>query len=171
MRSRIGPAVLALVGVACGSDPASLPKPAPELRVHPLEPDGLTLAPASTDATLVHGVQGGYHLFFDLRVRGLEPGQVLVERAVYDAAGTLLLLNKDRRDLVPSASDADWLESAAPVPFILCPSPFVMYGVPLRFDFAVTDDNDHHVAGSLTVTPHCPQDSASLCQMICAANG
>jgi len=168
---RIGPAVLALVGVACGSDPALSPEPIPQLSVRPLEPDGVTPGPTLTDATLIHGVQGGYHVFFELRARGLEPGQVLVERAVYDQSGMLLLLNKDRRDLVPLADDPDSLQPSAPVPFVLCPSPFVMDGVPLRFTFSILDSKGRRADTSLTVTPRCPDDSVSLCQMVCAANG
>lgn len=177
-------AVLALTG--CG-DPegaeASPPGPcgaqgAPSVELGTGPDDGNGYAPLSDGqaAPLLHGPQGGFHVWSNLRARGLCPDRLRTERVVtrLDDAQEIVTL-RSQASLVP-ASDPElaadgWDEMSMSLPTFLCPNApgVAIADRPIRIDLRVIDTDGRTAADARVITPSCREDDHSaLCADLCA---
>ncbi|WP_428263187.1 hypothetical protein [Haliangium sp.] len=125
-----------------------------------------------TPLTLIPGAQGGFHIWLNMRVRGVS-GRLYVERQarrVSDDAlvfrGLLQLVD------VPAEADTEWWESPIAAPAFMCPSPIgiQVFDEPLRFEVHLLDSDENLLAtDAVVIIPRCPEDDqAEFCQDICA---
>jgi hypothetical protein len=180
-------AALALTG--CG-DPqrveASDPGPceahsAPSVELGTGPDDGNGYAPLTDGqrAPLIDGPQEGFHVWSNLRVRGLCPDRLLTERVVtrIDDAQEIVTL-RSQTSLVP-ASDPElaadgWDEMSTSLPTFLCPNApgVAVADRPIRIDLRVTDTDGRTAADARVLTPSCREDEPSAaCADLCAPEG
>ncbi|HJZ88081.1 MAG TPA: hypothetical protein VKN99_23065 [Polyangia bacterium] len=139
----------------------------------PLVPPEIALAPEGGDGSeisLIEGAQGGFHVLFALRARGLRAGSALVEWSVRPAGtGDPPLLRGDVRSFLSEVDAEGWLRAPAAVPCVLCPSPAPVSEVPLEFQFAVHDRDGTMGERTLALSPRCPDAAAAhaRCEALC----
>ncbi|GAB4568927.1 MAG: hypothetical protein Tsb0020_22830 [Haliangiales bacterium] len=161
---------LALAAPACGGDGDS----DVVIEAGTSNQDGTSFVqvPDGTEVTLEPGAQGGFHIWLNLRVRGIS-GRLFVEREARRAVDGALVFRGLRQaiDIAPAAVD-DWWESPAAAPAFMCPSPIgiQVYDEPLVFAIRLLDADDQVLASDeLALVPRCPEDAqADFCRDICA---
>src|SRR5215208_2424513 len=128
-RARLAVAAAALVGVAgaaCAADPDGPPAVYDaELLAGGADEygDGFIELPDYSDVDLVPGAQGGFHVWVNVRVHGIE-GPVVIEREARRVNDGALVLRGVEQPLdVPTDAMEDWWESPTGTPAFMCPTP------------------------------------------------
>ena len=124
------------------------------------------------DVALHPGAQGGFHVYLHLRVQGLSPGLLTIERVgkrVRD--GQVVTRARDRKMLDAAMDGGAWLQITEPMLVFMCPSP-IGIGIEdetIRYELDLTDVAGKHGHGEKTVTPRCPAeaDQRTFCERIC----
>ena len=167
-----------LLFVACDAgEPESGPDAQPpvgDMLVGGAEADGsgfVQLADGS-DAVLVPGAQGGFHVWINVRVHGVA-GPLFVERqARRQSDGALVLAGSRVLMEVPEDAMADWWESPAAAPSFMCPAPvgLQVFDEPLIFRVVLSDDDGNILAeDDIVLIPRCPEGQhADFCATICS---
>jgi len=165
---------MALVALGAGCAP-SRPPPAPPTTATPIASAPATLAiqgySDGQDVTLVEGAQGGFHVWMQYAVQGLQPGTVTLERSATRASdGAVVLVY--RGDVDVGAPDAGgWWTAPAPIPMFMCPSPIGIGVIDTPIDYALRllGDGDVELGrAAISLVPHCPEDQADFCTRICS---
>jgi hypothetical protein len=130
-------------------------------------------------APLVHGSQGGFHVWSNLRARDLCSTRLRIERLVTTAEGADDIITlRDNASLAP-AVDAELASSgvrelSSSLPTFLCPNaPGVsIAGRPIRIELRADDSDGRTAADVRVVTPYCPEDDAfhANCIRLCGAS-
>ena len=167
--------LLALVALAlaagCGSPEESLPA---ELVLGGAAYDGsgFVAAEDGADAELIPGAQGGFHVWLNMRVRGVA-GQVYVERQARRVSDDTLVF-RGIREVIEIPEDAlnNWWQPDNAAPAFMCPSPIGIrvFDEPLRLTVELKDQDEALLAqDEWTVVPRCPDgELADFCLSICS---
>jgi hypothetical protein len=145
---------LAIVLAACGPDPCS-GEPSIELGGADDDGGGYVAFEDGADRNLVYGTQGGFHVWLQLRTRGLCPGSTTLERRAVDTAGAVRVYNRGPLPLV-EVGDAYELPNAERI--ILCPPTDALPVIdqPLRFEVTATDGEGDTAYAEIHIVPRCP---------------
>lgn len=123
--------VLALVG--CGADEGT-----PFFEVGTGESTFEALGEGAT-VPLIHGPQGGYHVWLGVRHRGLGPGDVILEYGARDATTREELMFPGLRAVQADVDPEAVSQTAGLVGFLLEDEPLVYDGRPIRLWARATD--------------------------------
>ena len=122
---------------------------------------------------LIHGPQGGFHVWLQLRARGLCADGAVLQRSTRRGDGAVITEVAEIVDLVgasdPALNDQGWRELPAGRPAILCPTDESVVGAPIVLHATLKDSAERTASAEATVVPACPQgpDEAN-CLMQCA---
>ena len=139
-----------------------------------LDGHGFVSVEDGDEFTLAPGAQGGFHIWVNLRLRGVS-GDLYVEREARRTSDDELV-SRSIRQYVPVPDDAlsDWWENPDAMPSFLCPAPIGIQvnDQELLFDVRVTtEDGTPMAADQMIVTVHCPDGAqAEFCLDICSGN-
>jgi hypothetical protein len=123
--------------------------------------------------SLVSGIQGGFHVWFQFRAKNLCADSVVINRAttwmdgveITHAAEILSLVEPEDHTIAAEG----WFELRAARTAILCPSPKNVVGVPIRMQAIVMDKFERSAAAGITIMPTCPTDAQSTtCAILCS---
>lgn len=128
---------------------------------------------------LIHGPQSGFHVWMNLRIRGMCPSGVRIARRISNAAtGDVILAVGERQTFTAAPGDAGAFQLGAAFPFFMCPQSL---GYPvrdqlMRAEVQVTDASGRTASASVTMLPTCSADVQggvylSDCLCMCAAGG
>lgn len=180
---RCGLAALALAGCSAPGLPSSSDaEPCSALRVElgtgPDDGRGYLPLADGQRAPLVHGPQGGFHVWSNLRARDLCSTRLRIERLVTTAEGAEDIITlRDNASLTPAA-DAElaargFRELSPSLPTFLCPNPpgVTIAGRPIRIELRADDSDGRTAADVRVVTPYCREDDAfsADCVRLCGA--
>lgn len=164
---------LAVLACACGG---SGPEPGPEGELEvgsaALDGTGFITVADGTEVELVPGAQGGFHVWLNLSVRGVQ-GALFVERTARRVEDDALILRAPaQRFDVPAAAMIDWWQPEAAAPAFMCPSPIglAVFDREIYYDVSLTDADGEVVAtDTLILLPRCPEgDQREFCLRICS---
>jgi hypothetical protein len=172
---------IALVAVACGGSPAGKPdassKPSPPISeaatmvLGAPAADGVGMAPLvdGQDVALVEGAQGGFHVWFEFRLRGVTAGTVTLERGAHRVSdGAVVLRSRETLAIADAGADGWWQSDRFAM--FMCPTPIGLSIVDVSIAYVVTlsDDAGAELArAAVTLTPHCPDVNHDFCMRIC----
>jgi len=167
-----------LTVVACGGGEEPLgpdaQPPEGELLVGGAEHDGTGFVELvdGADAELIPGAQGGFHVWINVRVHGVD-GRLFLEREARRTSDDALVLAGSRQLFeVPTDAMSDWWNSDTAAPSFMCPAPvgLQIFDTELTFHAVLYDEDDRVVAeDSLVLVPRCPEgDQAEFCASICS---
>ncbi len=132
---------------------------------------GFVELPDGSDATLIAGAQGGYHVWTKLRAHLME-GEL---RVVYEARrvsdGVLVLSLPERELMVPHEAMEDWWEEPDATPNFMCPSPVGIQVYDQEVEFTVqvkTVDGALVGEDHITRVPRCPAGDQDNCHDRCS---
>jgi hypothetical protein len=137
---------------------------------------GYVASEDDTDVFLVPGAQSGFHVWLNVRVRGIA-GELMIERAARrQRDGVLVFRGLAQRLEVPDTALDDWWESPEASPAFMCPSPIgiQVFDEALIFEVRLLDpeaaEGDAPLAeDTLVLIPHCPAgEQAEFCVSICS---
>lgn len=128
---------------------------------------------------LVHGPQSGFHVWMNLRIRGMCPSGVRIARRMSDAVtGDVILAVGERVTFTQAPDDATAFQLSSAFPFFMCPQDL---GYPIRdrvmrAEVQVTDSRGRTASTTVTMVPTCSADTQggaylSDCLCMCAAGG
>jgi hypothetical protein len=127
--------------------------------------------PDGSDATLIAGAQGGYHVWTRLRAHLME-GEL---RVVYEARrvsdGVLVLSLPEQELLVPHEAMADWWEQPDPTANFMCPTPIGIQVYDQEIEYTVQVRSvDGALVGEdrITRVPRCPAGDEANCHDRCS---
>jgi hypothetical protein len=176
-------AIIALWAVALAGALASACDGAPrddsdaEIEAGTAGPDGWGYVPGvdGTDVSLVPGAQSGFHVWLNVRVRGIA-GELALERtARRQRDGVLVFRGLPQLIEIPAAARDDWWESPVAAPAFMCPSPIgiQVFDEALVFEVRLLSDRGDDASvlaeDTLVLIPHCPSGGqAAFCADICA---
>jgi len=136
--------------------------------------DGSGFTPLTGAQPLVPGAQGGFHIWLKLRVAGMAPRAVKVERTARRVSDNRLLLTTEQVLDVGAAGPDGYWELPTAIPSFMCPSPIGVSVVdtPARFTVRFVDDDLKTilVEESAEATPECPPEGdpqREFCYRIC----
>lgn len=138
--------------------------------------NGYVATTDGTDVSLVPGAQSGFHVWLNVRVRGIA-GELAIERAARrQSDGVLVFRGLPQRFEVPDAALDDWWESPVAAPAFMCPSPIgiQVFDEALVFEVRLLDPEAEEGASplaedTLVLIPHCPAgEQAEFCVSICS---
>lgn len=163
----------ASVGGACASDPIEEP---PVYDAHlrvggaPASGEGFLDLEDYTPVDLVPGAQGGFHVWINVSVHGIE-GDLVVEREARRVSDDRLVLRATPQALlVPGDAMDDWWQAPFAAPAFMCPTPIGISVIDEAIEVTVRlkDENDEVLAeDSVIVVPTCNLQ-ADFCQSICS---
>lgn len=149
---------------ACGSDPcAGTEEPALEIGGAGDDGGAFEAFSGGADRDLVYGTQGGYHVWLQVRMRGLCPDTTIFERSAIDETGAVRVYT---RGMVPFVETDDGFELPSADRVILCPpndGPVV--DRPLLLRASVFDDTGRRAEAEISLVPRCRDAD---CPTICA---
>jgi len=144
----------------------------PGLEVGAGDPYAPSVEPLAPDAELLleSGPQGGYHVYVNLRARGICPTRVRLERRLRLADDPLVQRTQRSQVRLVEGDDGTWVLGRAPQTFV-CPPTYsghVMFGVPLEVDVTLTEDDTcvgegetpRSASGTARFVARCPQGDA-----------
>jgi hypothetical protein len=117
--------------------------------------------PLSPEGRLVlhSGLQGGYHIYVQLRALGIEPDMITLTRTLRDPeSGDLLRLQSEILSMVCPVDETGWILSQGQLLFV-CPSLVSgqqMNDRDLRLDVEAVDADGNRLEASAIVHPVCP---------------
>jgi hypothetical protein len=123
---------------------------------------------------LAPGAQGGFHIWVNLRLRGVS-GELYVEREARRVIDDELV-SRAIRQYVPVPDDAlsNWWENPDAMPSFLCPAPLGIQVNDQELVFEVrvtTEDGTVMAADQMSMTVRCPEGAqAEFCLDICSGN-
>lgn len=167
---------LGVAAVGCASEDGTGSEIEIEAGTSGANGEGYVATPDGTDVLLVPGAQSGFHVWLNVRVRGIA-GRLMIERAARrQRDGTLVFRGLPQRMDVPDAAVDDWWESPVAAPAFMCPSPIgiQIFDEALVFEVRLLDPDAPDEApplaeDTLVLTPHCPADEqAAFCVSICS---
>ncbi|ACY15857.1 hypothetical protein [Haliangium ochraceum] len=177
----------AWLAAGCGADddPPAVVDAAPDATPDARPPTGaLELGTAAGDGSgfiavedgaevsLIPGAQSGFHVYINMRVRGVA-GTVLVERtARRQRDGSLVFRGIRREREIPEEARADWWESPTADTAFMCPSPIgiQVYDEAIVFQTRLLLEDESVVAeDELVLLVRCPEEQQrDFCLSICA---
>jgi len=144
-----------------------------ELVLAGTEDDGagfLELADGS-DATLIAGAQGGYHVWTKLRARLMEGNLRVFHEARRVSDGVLVLRLPEQELIVPHEAMEDWWEEPNPTANFMCPTPIGIQVYDQEIEYTVqvmTVDGVLVGEDSITRVPRCPAGDEQNCHDRCS---
>ena len=175
MRSALAITLLALFLAASGcAESEVIVSLEGEILAGTADPDGTGFVevPDGTDAELRPGSQGGFHVWLNVSIRGLE-GRLTIEREARRLSDDALVYRGQRQTLeIPEDAMLEWWDNPTAAPAFMCPSPIgiQVYDQELLFTVRLLDENDGILAeDQISLTPRCPEgDQEAFCHRICA---
>lgn len=168
--------VLLMACVADEPEPDPDPEPVPGLleigTAIGEDGSGFAAIDDGTEVPLTAGIQGGFHIWLNVKVSGIA-GEYYLEwdaRRVVDDE----LVSRAIPQYIDVADDAmtDWWENPRGMPSFMCPTPIgiKVYDEELYFDLRIVDEDDQVMArDTLFVVARCPQGMhADFCRDICS---
>jgi hypothetical protein len=181
---RVALAIALSLAAACGAgDPTGGPDAGGEADAA-LEPTGelilggtddsgagfLELADGS-DAALIAGAQGGYHVWTKLRAHLME-GELRITREARRVSDGVLVLSVPVQEFaVPHEAMEDWWEEPDAWPNFMCPSPvgIQVYDQEIEYTVEVTTVDGALVGRArITRVPRCPAGDEANCHDRCS---
>lgn len=177
---------IGLLAIGCGNGPGTVEiDAAPAIDAGRVELEagtsgadgtGYVATDDGTDVFLVPGAQSGFHVWLNVRVRGIA-GELMIERAARRQRDNVLVFRGlPQRMEVPDTALDDWWESPVASPAFMCPSPIgiKIFDETLVFEVRLLDPDAEEGApplaeDTLVLIPHCPEDEqAEFCVSICS---
>jgi hypothetical protein len=162
------------VGPDAGPDAA--PEPAGELEVGTAvgtDGSGFAAVEDGADVVLTAGIQGGFHIWVNVRVSGFA-GEYYLEWDARRVSDDALVSRAIPQYLAvgEEALDGGWWENPSSMPSFMCPTPIgiKVNDEELYFDVRVVDADDRVMAqDTLSVVARCPEgELAEFCSDICS---
>jgi hypothetical protein len=175
----LGASILAWAGLAatgCGGEGGQAGEAIIEAGTSGADGTGYVASEDGTDVSLVPGAQSGFHVWLNVRVRGIA-GELMIERAARrQRDGALVFRGLPQRLEVPDTALDAWWESPVASPAFMCPSPIgiQVFDETLVFEVRLLDpeaaEGEAPLAeDTLVLIPHCPAgEQAEFCVSICS---
>jgi hypothetical protein len=181
---KLAAAMVALLAACSGSDPsaggpdaggddADAQQATGELVLGGADDTGASFVelPDGSDATLIAGAQGGYHVWTRLRAHSMEGELRVVYQARRVSDGVLVLSLPERELMVPHEAMQDWWEEPDPTANFMCPTPIgiQVYDQEIEYTVQVTTV-DGSLVGEARITrvPRCPAGDEQNCHDRCS---
>lgn len=176
-------AAIALLAACTGSDPGAggpdaggggdAAQPTGELVLGGTEDSGAGFLelPDGSDATLIAGAQGGYHVWTKLRAHLMEGELRVVHEARRVSDGVLVLRLPEQELIVPHEAMEGWWEEPDPTANFMCPTPIgvQVYDQEIEYTVQVTTVDGALVgAARITRVPRCPAGDEQNCHDRCS---
>lgn len=165
---RIAAIVFCFAPLSCGGAEDG----SPQLVVGTVSADRTTFVPIKDGqpATLTLGIQGGFHVWLQIRMKNLFPEELILQRAVKLENGSEIShASEVYSTLVPAADEEGWFELPAARPAIVCPSSVFAPGKRVRLEVKAIDSRERTAMADAVVIPTCPSDDpAAGCITICS---
>lgn len=161
--------LLSLAAVACGGgDPLSA-----SMWLGSADVNGTGFVEVDDGAAveLVPGGQGGFHVWINVRLQGVEAGTYRITREARRVSDNILVLRSspDVIEVTDTPSDQWWERDAAAAAF-MCPTPIGVNieSESLRFVVRLTRPGGSLVASDeIVLIPTCPATQVDICMSIC----
>jgi len=156
--------VLGPILAGCGAEPGpcdSLPMDGASVEIGGAPEGALGFEPFDdgADRPLVRGSQGGYHVWLNVRARGLCPTSTRLELRVFEeSTDTMVVFQSLPAHLEPSVDVPDSADLPRAIAMIICPA--LTDGVPVAdavhsVDLSLTDADGRRAEASRRFVPRC----------------
>lgn len=175
VRALAARAALCAAVIASGCDGGDGSEVAIEAGTSDPDGNGYQVVEDGTDVSLVAGAQSGFHVWLNVRVRGIAGDLYLAYTARRQRDGVLVLRGLPVLLRVPDAALGDWWARPMALPAFMCPSPvgIQIFDEPLVFEVRLLlepeEEADAVAEDRLILIPHCPEGTqAEFCASICS---